>query len=262
MPERPALDRTLDLVRQFALARKARIERQLDGRLHGVEQHLRRFAVAHRLRDFRPTRGQHLGGALGRHRAVARAARVRIGRDQLASERDGAVPHVAVDNRVDQADLARLRRANRLAGQHQVQRRREPDQPRQPLGAAGAGDDAERDLGHRELRARRRDAPVATQRRLHARAHRRSVDGRDDGHGAVLNQPHRLAVAGLEDTGLELAHIAAGDERLAGASQHDRTHVRGRTQFPECFAQAGAHIAAHRVDGRAVDRDDRDAVHP
>ena len=101
-------------------------------------------------------------GALGRHRARRACGAGRRHWPRPARERTRRRrPHVAVDDRVDQADLARLRRANRLAGQHQVQRRREADQPRQPLRAAGAGDDAERDLGHRELRACRRDALVA-----------------------------------------------------------------------------------------------------
>ena len=58
-----------------------------------------------------------------------------------------------------------------------------PDQPGQPLGAAGAGDDAEQDLGLAELRVVGRDPDVGAQRELAAAAERVAGDGGDDGLG-------------------------------------------------------------------------------
>jgi hypothetical protein len=73
---------------------------------------------------------------------------------------------------------------------------------------------------------------------------------------AVLDQAQHLVVAGLLHAGLELAHVAAGKEGLAGTGQHDRLDVGLAAQGFEGGLEAGAHLARQGVDGRAVDRDD------
>ena len=65
-------------------------------------------------------------------------------------------------------------------GDH-LQRLLHADQARQPLGAAGAGQDAERDLRQPELaHVLGHHAVVAAQRQLQPAAQRRAVDGRHD----------------------------------------------------------------------------------
>src|SRR6266545_547780 len=68
-------------------------------------------------------------------------------------------------------------------------RARLADEPRQPLRAAGAGDDPERRLRLADARAPvlDHDPEVTAQRQLAAAAERVAVDGRDDRLGAALD---------------------------------------------------------------------------
>src|SRR3712207_6861573 len=56
---------------------------------------------------------------------------------------------------VHQPDRQRLLRVDEPAGVHEVLGPRRPDQPREALRAAAAGDHAEQDLRHTELRDRK-----------------------------------------------------------------------------------------------------------
>src|SRR5262249_11162583 len=93
---------------------------------------------------------------------------------------------VVRDRLVHQADLQRLRRADEAPGEHDVLGPRGPDEPGQPLGAAGPGDDAEEDLGLAQAGTLARDPEVGAQRQLQPAAARVS------GH----RPPDRLAAPG------------------------------------------------------------------
>ena len=75
--------------------------------------------------------------------------------------------------------LWRASAASGVALEHELERGFRADQARQALRAAGAGQQAELDLGQAELRLWRRDAIVARQRELEAAAQRVAVDRRD-----------------------------------------------------------------------------------
>ena len=62
--------------------------------------------------------------------------------------------------------VTRLRSIDRLAPTDEIERLLDTDQPRHALRAAGTRNDAERDFGHAESRARRGDAIVTRERDL------------------------------------------------------------------------------------------------
>ena len=70
---------------------------------------------------------------------------------------------------------------------HIVERLLDADQPRQPLRAFGAGDDAEVHFGLAQLRVGDGHAVVAGHGHLEAAAERRAVDRHHDRLGAVLD---------------------------------------------------------------------------
>ena len=86
---------------------------------------------------------------------------------------------VGLEDAVDEADPQRLLRVDDPPGEDQVLRDAEAADPRQPLRAAPAGEDAEVDLGLAELRGRGRVPEVARERELAAAAEREAVDRRD-----------------------------------------------------------------------------------
>jgi hypothetical protein len=261
MAEGAALDGALDLIGQRALALDARVERQLDRRLHGVEQHVVRIAVPEGFRGGGAARGDDLAGFLGAgNRPLARAARTAAGGCKLARVGHRGGGHVPLDHRLHQTDFCRIAGGQRLAGEHHLQRRLEADQARHALRAAGAGDDAEGDFRQAELGAFLRDTVVAGDGRLDAAAHHRAMQRCHHRHRAVLDQAQHLVVAGLEDACLEFAHVAAGKKGLAGAGQHDALHGGVAAQRREGGLEAGAHLARQGVDGGAVDRDDGDVA--
>jgi hypothetical protein len=124
-----------------------------------------------------------------------------------------------------------------LAGQHQVEGRRRADQRGQAQHAAPAGDDAEHDLGQRELGAGfvDDDAMAAGERELQTASHAMAADQcqRRVGHRgeAVEQQPAALDQHARGEHRIqprELLDVGAGDEpgRLGG-SDHQRLGRRG-----------------------------------
>jgi hypothetical protein len=105
-----------------------------------------------------------------------------VGQSAGALDRD-----LAQDRRmhelVDETHLEGLLRADVPPGEDHVERALEPDQPRQPLGTAGAGNETELHLGEREhgLGMIGRDAVVAGERGLEPAAEAGAVNRRDDG---------------------------------------------------------------------------------
>ena len=79
----------------------------------------------------------------------------------------------------DEAVASASRGADRPAGEDQLHRPGLADRPRQPLGPAGAGHDAELDLGLAELGVLAGDDQVAAHRQLAAAAEREAADRGD-----------------------------------------------------------------------------------
>src|SRR5213082_353536 len=99
---------------------------------------------------------------------------------QLAGPGEGGVEQLVVrHDLVREAEAKGLVRRDRRAGEVHLERLALSDEPRQPLGAAEAGDDPEVDLGLAERGRLRRDAEVARHRQLAAAAERERVHGRD-----------------------------------------------------------------------------------
>ena len=82
----------------------------------------------------------------------------------------------------------RFRRHHVLAGQQHLERAAAADQPRQPLRAGVAGDDAEIDLRLAEARGVGGDPDRAGHRQLAAAAEREAVDRGNDRLAEVLDQ--------------------------------------------------------------------------
>ena len=125
------------------------------------------------------------------------------------------------DDLVGQAELVRLVGEDRVAGEVHLERLARPDQPRQPLGAAEAGDDPEVDLGLAEERRLGGDAHVAGHRQLAAAAVGDRVDRGDRHRRATARTPRSSPCARVEQ--LAAAGLVQRRERLdvgAGAEQH------------------------------------------
>jgi hypothetical protein len=147
-----------------------------------------------------------------------------------------------------------------LAGQHHVHRRGRADDLRQAQHAAPAGDDAEHDLGQRELGAGliHRDAVAAGQRQLGAAAHAMAAHQRQrrvlHGGQPVVGIPAALD----DDAGLlrrigrgEFLDVGAGDEAGVLGRLEDQPLGRILLAFVEDQAQLGHHLGAEGI-GRGV----------
>src|SRR5579871_2271243 len=105
---------------------------------------------------------------------------------------------------VHEADGERLLRGEEPAGDHEVQGPARADEPGEPLGATGAGQDAEGHLGETDLAGARRHHPeVAREGDLEPAAHAVAVDAGDDdlrGAGELVQRllaveaEHRLVI--------------------------------------------------------------------
>ena len=130
-----------------------------------------------------------------------------------------------------QAELFGARAVDHFGAQDQPAGEAGADQPRQPLGAAGAGDQAEADFRQAELGFVGRDAQVAGEREFEAAAERGAAD-LGDGH---LRQGFDLGIDALDrgdvsigplgpvgglEAGLHFLQVGAGAEHfLVGAQQ-------------------------------------------
>ena len=132
----------------------------------------------------------------------------------------------------DQPDRRGLLGRDRLAGGDHLDGRIQADQPRQPLGAAPAGDQADLDLGQTDLRVRRcrGEAVVHRQDQLGPAAQAIAVD-QGDGRERQLAEAVENLVAGSQGPGRllgrdvgqrgQVVQVGAGDElpRLAAPEQ-------------------------------------------
>ena len=142
------------------------------------------------------------------------------------------------------------------------------DETGEPLGAAGAGDDAQLHLGLTERRRVRRHAQVARQRELATTAQSEAVDRRNRRLGHGLEQPARLVPECAPRLGcldVEVTHVldvGSGDERLltrAGEDHDAHRLVSGELAQPA--AQVGERADVERVHRfLAIDRDEGDRL--
>ena len=127
-----------------------------------------------------------------------------------------------MDDLVDHAGAQRGAWREGSRGEDELERARQADQARQPLGPAGAGKETEADLGEAEPQPGQvgRDAPVARQRDLVRAAERRSADGGDGGAGKRGEVVENL---------LQPAH---GHGELVRGSLSDHLEVRAGDELP------------------------------
>ncbi len=138
-------------------------------------------------------------------------------------------------------------------------------QSRQPLRARTAGNQPELHLRLTHLRVRHSDAVMAGLRQLQAAAEGRAVNRADDGFRTVLDdREHRVQtlVAFLLAGGdlAELLDVSPRDECAAAADQHDRFDRRVGAGRLHVFDHPFGDARAQRVNGRIVDRHDRDVT--
>ena len=161
---------------------------------------------------------------------------------------------VAARDLVDETVGERLLAADRVAHRAHLERLGHADHARQPLGAAGAGEQADLDFGLAVLRLGVAHAVVRAHRDLEPAAERGAVNGRDHRLGAVLHRVLHFAQAGAARRLVELADVGAGDESAALAREHDRLDVGVRDRLLHALGEALADVPGQSVDRRVVDQ--------
>jgi hypothetical protein len=180
MAKRARLGRLHQVQEQLALARHSLFERQLDRSLDRLDASRRRREVLrHRARRVQRELQEGLG-VIMLDLQVAHLRQAELVGNRLAGKRNGRLDDVAVDDLIEKLRSLEFLGLHRRARDDHVGRHLERDDARQSLRAAGAGQDAELDLGQRDLRAGSGHAKMAAKRQLEAAAHRNAVDRRDD----------------------------------------------------------------------------------
>ena len=238
---------------QTALLGDARSERQR-GRCDGIDARERRRiirklglrGVARKRRDRFEIGLVNLAIANARRRQVTRL---------LARECLRRSEQIAVRETIDERRPGEQFRRQWRAGQDHVERAFDPEQTRQPLGAARARQQSQLDLGQAEPRVLVHDAIVTAERELETAAERNARDRGDDGFRRALERVDELRQRGRRERGrrVELADVRAGRERVRAPDQHQRLDVRvviglvehGRELAPQCVAQC--------IDGRIAE---------
>ena len=198
------------------------------------------------------------GGELGV--VVAHALQRAFLGQHLLGESHAGIRRIALEQVVDEADLHALVALDRIAGDDHLHGLGRPDHARQPLGAAGARQQAELHLGQAEVGVLGRDAEMAAQRGLETAAERIAVDRRDDRPRRVFQRVENFMQARRLRRLAELADVGAGDEAAAGAGQHDGLDAGVVLGLGELFLQADANRVAQRIDRRIVDGEDENSV--
>ena len=185
---------------------------------------------------------------------------LRILRDPLLRGRDQLLGRA--HELVDEAHLLGLRRADPLALEQDLhQPVDDAEHARDAHDAAGAGQQAELDLGLAELDLRvvDDDPAVTGERDLQAAAQRGAVDGGHDRlaerlepaqQRLVLAHPAGELVGGLGRDLLEVVEVAAGEEGLLRAGQDDAgDRVLLGLQALDGLPHRRAEVGVHRVGG-------------
>ncbi len=217
------------------LERQALRERRRRALLHDLDRRERRRVVAARLREHRARApSQKMSGRSSRSsKPDAPRARAAAGPSASASAaRRATSSRIGAGHTSSTSPaLQRPRRLERAARQDQVERRREADEPRQPLRAARAGQEPEHHLGQAERRLRVVGGdPVAAGERELGADRRGSVPwiaattgtraALDPVEDRVRGARERLALLGRADA-REVLDVGAGDE-VVGLAAADR----------------------------------------
>ncbi len=256
------LVRRHQLEESLALLLQSFIERQVDRGTDRVGGGERRFQPAGLLGQGCNRVGEDRAVGLGGRElavVVAQLAQRALLRQHLAGKGLAAGGRT-FDDLLDQAMLERLGGADRIAADDHLDRQFRTDRARQALGAAGAGQQAELDLGQAQLRFLRCNAEVACQRHFEAAAEGGAMNGGNDRLRRVLHRQQHFMQARRLRRLAEFGDVGAGDEGAAAAGQHDRLHFRIGDRALDAFENTAADRGAQRIHRRAVDRDDGDHV--
>ena len=188
-------------------------------------------------------------------------------RDRAAQQIVRSAEPSRPDDVIDDAGGERLRRGDRLAVGAHLERHLRAGETRQPLRAAGAGNDAEHHFGLADPGVLGRDAEVAGLRDLEAAAERVAVNRGDERLGGVLDALEQRVRAlgarhriGRRLQQVERLDVRAGDERRAGADEHDRLGGRIGDAALDRLVDLSPDLGRQRVHRRVVDGHDGDAV--
>ena len=176
-------------------------------------------------------------------------------RQGVAGEGHGGLGERFLDDAVDQAGLGGLRAVEAGVFRRHGDRRRRADEARQPLGAAGAGNDAEIDLGQGEAGIRFGEPKPTAQSELQPAAEGRAAHRCDPRLCSMLDATDQLGQQRQLDRPVEFGDVGAADEELARPGQNHRAHRWIGVACVGDLPQPGADGAAQRVDGRIVDGD-------
>jgi len=176
-----------------------------------------------------------------------------VGKDH----RRGDQIRAGLEYAVEQRRIGQLFRQDRLAGDDHGERLFQPQHARQALGAAGARQQAQFNLGQRDFRSRQRHAVMATERQLQPAAHANGVDSGHDRLGRAFCRGNKSVQRRLGQRlgGIEFADIGAARERLAGAGDDDGLDGDIGERAFDAGHGSGARGQPHAVDRRIVQSD-------
>src|SRR5438309_1254590 len=179
---------------------------------------------------------------------------------RLLEDRAGGVYHLR-DTQPDRGRGIELH-----ARVDELPRHPRPDQSRQSLGAAGAWDHAERDLGLADPGVVREVAQVASERQLQPAAEREARDRGDrdlpDAFQQIADVTERLHARAhlvLAPTGHRL-DVGPRREELRAAPDDEGADIGSLFRFTDRFAELDPDPKIDRVRGRAIDADHADAI--
>ena len=168
---------------QLAFAPQAFVERQGEGVAHRFDASRRRLAAAEPAGQRRGGLVKVFGIGARCHEFVVAVARLlqwaSLGND-AAGEGGSRGHQVTLDDFIDDAVSGGLGGADRVAGNNHPQCLFGADEARQALRAAGAGQEAELDLGEADPRRRNGDAEMTGERHLEPAPESGAVQCRDD----------------------------------------------------------------------------------
>ena len=246
----------------FALLLQPFVEGKIDRGADGIGGGERGFQPARLLghRRYRVGEDRAVGLRRGELGVVVAQLAQRTLLRQHFSGKGFAAGGRTLDDFLDQPVLQRFRGADRVTADDHLDRQFRTDRARQPLGATGARQQAEFDLGQAEPCLFGGDAEMTGERYFETAAERGAVYSGDDRLRRVLHRHQHFMQAGRLRRLAEFGDVGAGDEGAAAAGQHDGLHLGIGDRRLHAFENTAAHGGAQRVDGRTVDRDDGNDV--
>ena len=261
MPLRPRFLARDQVQEARALALEGGVDRQLDRVAQRLQGARRRDRAAQPPRRFGGERLELAWIALERREllvAIARQCQRAFLGQHAARESDRRRGDITVGNFVHNSARERILGVDRIAGEDHRQRLLHSGEARQALGAAGAGHQAKLDFRQRDPRAWCRDAEVTAERHLEPAAHRRPEQRRHHRFAHLLDRRDHVDRGGSLRWLAELGNIRPGNERAAGAGQHQPFN-RGILARPlKDRDQRGAQRIVERIHRWVVDPDNTD----